>query len=69
MHTPGLNIKYPHGLCGRSLGKGAKWNEWLLEVTLSPAKVFFFFSLYSVLQIGYRKWVLVVSDMGLPLLP
>lgn len=43
MHTPDLNIKYPHGLCGRSLGKGAKWNEWLLEVTLSPAKVFFFF--------------------------
>lgn len=43
MHTPDLNIMYPHGLCGRSLGKGAKWNEWLLEVTLSPAKVFFFF--------------------------
>lgn len=41
MHTPGLNIKYPHGLCGGSSGKGAKWNEWLLEMmTLNPAKDF-----------------------------
>lgn len=41
MHTPDLNIKYPQLLCLRSSGKGAKQNEWLLEVTLNPAKVFF----------------------------